>query len=145
MKIRTPASVLSAQDQFGLRLANRLGDSTATLPHDISERLRAARVQAVAQFAASQQRPAVLVQANQGAAILAFGKDDGSLWSRVAGILPILVLLVGLVVMNVVTNENRASELADLDSAILTDDLPPSAYTDPGFAQFLRSRLDNQE
>ena len=145
MKIRTTDSFLTAQDQFGRRLAQRLGESTSTLPHDISERLRAARVQAVSQFSASQRRPAILVQANQGAAILSFGKDDGSLWSRIAGILPILVLLAGLVVMNVVTNENRANELAEIDSAILTDDLPPSAYTDPGFVQFLRAHLDNQE
>jgi hypothetical protein len=26
-----------------------------------------------------------------------------------------------------------------VDAALLTDDLPPSAYADPGFAQFLKS------
>ncbi|MBC7727039.1 MAG: DUF3619 family protein, partial [Microbacteriaceae bacterium] len=38
-----------------------------------------------------------------------------------------------------VQNDHRASEVAEVDAAILTDDLPPSAYADPGFAQFLRS------
>jgi hypothetical protein len=35
-----------------------------------------------------------------------------------------------------------AQDLAEIDSAILADDLPPAAYTDPGFAQFLKNRLD---
>ena len=33
----------------------------------------------------------------------------------------------------------KNDEVAEVDAAILTDDLPPSAYTDPGFAQFLKS------
>ena len=28
---------------------------------------------------------------------------------------------------------------ADIDTAILTDELPPDAYADPGFEEFLRS------
>jgi hypothetical protein len=35
--------------------------------------------------------------------------------------------------------DRRASELAEVDAALLTDDLPPSAYADPGFVQFLKS------
>jgi hypothetical protein len=35
-------------------------------------------------------------------------------------------------------DDNRAEELAAIDSALLTDDLPPAAYTDPGFAQYLK-------
>jgi hypothetical protein len=33
----------------------------------------------------------------------------------------------------------RASEIAAVDAELLTDELPPAAYTDPGFLQFLRS------
>ena len=32
-----------------------------------------------------------------------------------------------------------ASEIAEVDAALLTGDLPPSAYADPGFVQFLKS------
>ena len=48
----------SACDVYARRLAARLDDSTGELPHDISERLRAARVQALAQehgFAMNRQ------------------------------------------------------------------------------------------
>jgi hypothetical protein len=49
------------------------------------------------------------------------------------------VLAAGLVTIHVVQNDRRASEVAEVDEAILTDDLPPSAYADPGFAQYLKS------
>ena len=31
---------------------------------------------------------------------------------------------------------------ADIDAALLTDDLPPGAYADPGFAEFLNSGIE---
>ena len=37
------------QDRFGLKVASRLSQGAAELPHDLSERLRVARLQAVAQ------------------------------------------------------------------------------------------------
>jgi len=37
----------------------------------------------------------------------------------------------------------RISEIADVDTELLTDDLPPAAYTDPGFTQYLRSTIQN--
>ena len=36
------------QERFGLQVAARLSDASEQLPHDISERLRAARMQALA-------------------------------------------------------------------------------------------------
>jgi len=35
--------------------------------------------------------------------------------------------------------ENVTTELTEIDTALLTDDLPPSAYADPGFTQFIKS------
>jgi hypothetical protein len=32
----------------------------------------------------------------------------------------------------------RASEIADVDAELLTSELPTTAYTDPGFAQYLK-------
>ena len=53
-----------------------------------------------------------------------------------------MVLAGGLIVINSVQNDRRASEVAEVDAALLTDDLPPSAYADPGFAQFLKAGRD---
>jgi hypothetical protein len=45
----------------------------------------------------------------------------------------------GLIVITTLQEDNRTDELAEVDAALLTDDLPPAAYTDPGFAQFLKT------
>jgi len=52
-----------------------------------------------------------------------------------------VALVVGLVTIKHLQDERRALELADIDTALLTDDLPPSAYTDPGFMRFLKLPL----
>jgi len=124
------------QDRFGRRVAARLDAGTTELPRDITERLRAARVQAVALRKPSLQ---TAVAVSGGQAALGLG-DEGLGWlGRIASALPLLVLAAGLITIHVVQNERRASEVAEVDAALLTDDLPPSAYADPGFVQFLKS------
>jgi hypothetical protein len=66
--------------------------------------------------------------------------DEGlNLWSRMASALPLLVLLFGLATIHIFQNEHRTNEIAQLDAELLIDDLPPAAYTDPGFLVFLKS------
>lgn len=128
------------QDRFGRRVAARLTAATAELPYEVSERLRAARAQAMGRrkLDAAQTAPAVLA-AGGGTAVLGSGGDGVSWWNRIASALPLLVLAAGLVAIHLVQNDHRANELAEVDAAILIDDLPPAAYADPGFAQFLKS------
>jgi hypothetical protein len=129
-----------AQDGFGRQVAARLTLGTAELPYDISERLRAARTQAMAKrkLVSAQAAPAALANGG-GTATLGFPDEGVSWWNRIASALPLLVLAAGLVTIHVVQNERRASEVAEVDAAILTDDLPPAAYADPGFTQYLKS------
>ena len=47
--------------------------------------------------------------------------------------------MAGLVAINIIQDDDRTSELAEVDAALLTDDLPPDAYADPGFVQFLKT------
>lgn len=135
----TPAPADSrAADLFGRRIAARLDQSAQVLPHDISERLRAARVRAVA-----QRKREVVVAVHQPR--LAVAGMEGqfeqrpSLWNRLASALPVLLLAAGLVAIHTIEADLRASEVADVDAALLIDDLPPAAYADPGFAQFLKT------
>ena len=130
------------QDRFGRRLAARLSAGTAELPYNITERLRAARVQAVAKRKHVNVRSVLLAGASNGAATLSFGEHGPSLWRQIASVLPLIVLAGGLILIHTVQNDRRASEVAEVDAALLTDDLPPSAYADPGFAQFLKSGRD---
>jgi hypothetical protein len=119
--------------QFGRRIADRLASGAENLPHDIGERLRAARVQAVARRKLPVRQPAAVFSSG-GFAML------GSVWwTRLGAVVPLVALVAGLITISVWQEENRFSELAEVDSALLTDDLPPDAYTDPGFAQFIKT------
>ncbi len=125
------------QDILGHRLARRLSDAADQLPHDITERLRVARQQALMQLKPAQ---ALVMQAS-GAAALQGGAQGESLWARWMSLVPLLALAVSLFAVNMIISDERDNELAEIDTALLTDDLPPHAYTDPGFVQFLKMPL----
>ncbi|WP_427912429.1 DUF3619 family protein [Ramlibacter sp. MMS24-I3-19] len=140
MNAATRDLALARQDQFGRRVAARLDAATLELPRDITERLRAARVQALAKRKVAALGEARSVQVSGGQATLGGDEAPGwAWWHRLASALPLVVLLAGLVTIHVVQNDTRAQELAEVDAALLTDDLPPSAYADPGFVQFLKT------
>jgi hypothetical protein len=139
----TMTTTANSQDQFGLRIAAQLNSATLDLPHDISERLRAARTRAVAarlQPQARLQTSSALVHQN-GVGLLNFGEEGLNIWSRLASFLPLIALVAGLALIQNIMDDNRANELAEVDSALLIDDLPPAAYADPGFLQFLKNPL----
>jgi len=130
----TPSQQL--QDRFGRQVAARLAAGAAELPYDVTERLRAARVQAlVRRKPVSRQSSPALATAGG----LTFGNEHIGLWGRVGSALPLIALVAGLVLIHTIENDHRASEVAEVDAALLTDDLPPAAYADPGFVQFLKS------
>jgi hypothetical protein len=126
------------EDRFGGNIAARLSDSAQDLPHDISERLKAARAQALMKRKVVKLETATTVSSSGGAAVLNGDWGFQSLWGRMTLVLPLIALVVGLVTINVLQDDSRTDEIAEVDAELLTDELPPSAYTDPGFAQFLR-------
>ena len=128
------------QDRFGLKTVSYLSAGAADLPYDISERLRAARVQAVAKRKVAKTQTSGSVIGAGGSAALTWGSEDGlSGWARIGSVLPLIALVVGLLVINSIQNDNRAQEVAEVDVALLTDELPPAAFADPGFVQFLKT------
>ncbi len=128
-----------AQDRFGLRVTAHLSDAADDVPYDISERLRAARARALDKRKVADVRTATSVGFSGSSATLTFGNENPGWWDRLAAAIPLLALVLGLFVISAIQNDNRANEIAEIDAAILTDDLPPAAYTDPGFAQFLKT------
>ena len=142
MKTMSVTANLSAQDRYGRQLAAYLDASAQQLPHDISERLRVARQQALGKYREVQVRETASISLGGGVAALGGDEDERGLWPRLVSLIPLLALIAGLVVIQMVGTEQIAEELAELDAAILTDDLPPDAYSDPGFAQFLKARID---
>jgi hypothetical protein len=144
MNTATNAQIEQTADRFARRVTARLSAGNDDLPYDISERLRAARMQALAQrkreaapVRVAQAAPAVV--RNGRTASLGWGSEGGNWWRALVSAVPLAALLVGLVVINASQDEYGTSEVAEVDAALLTDDLPPSAYADPGFAQYLKT------
>ncbi|UCU97710.1 DUF3619 family protein [Acidovorax radicis] len=133
----TPAEV--AAERFARRVTARLSSGTDDLPYDISERLRASRMQALAK----RKVVAPVKRTAPASAVISMGTSAtlgrGSWWNAVVSAVPLLALVVGLVVINIAQDERSASDVAEVDAALLTDDLPPDAYADPGFVQFLKT------
>lgn len=128
--------------RLGYRLASAL--SAQTLSHDVGERLRVAREQALAR--AREVRRAAPAAATARASVLSVSSSGEATlggfvpwWQRAASVLPLIVLVSGLVAIDRFTMREQAISAADIDAQILSDDLPPAAYSDPGFAEFLRS------
>jgi hypothetical protein len=130
------------QDRYGLKTASHLSAGAADLPYDISERLRAARAQAVAVRKIAKVQTAPVAASTSAGSTLTWGSDESfGLWRRIGSVLPLIALVAGLLVINSMQSDSRVRELAEVDSALLTDDLPPDAYADPGFVQFLKATL----
>lgn len=83
--------------------------------------------------------PAGLVSAGP-AAVLGSGPDERfGLWQMLGSVVPVIVLAVGLFLADTMQTELRVRELAEVDSALLADEVPPAAYADPGFIQFMKT------
>jgi len=136
--IAAPTPPGDAVDRAGRRIARHLGDAERGLDRVVTERLRVAR-----QHALDAHRQATRLRwVGQPAAangVWADGDDDDSRWGRRLGVLAIAaLLLLSLWLLEGLAADRRAGELAAMDAAILLDDLPPAAYADPGFGQYLR-------
>jgi hypothetical protein len=147
-----PVDLDARVTRFGLRIAAGLTERNATLPPDVSERLRFAREQALAR--AAQARAASTTVSVTSPAVVQMGSTlalsggprgaggNNGLWSKLVSFLPLLALLAGLLLMQQSRIHEQLVAAAEVDTALLSDNLPPSAFGDPGFTEFLR---DGQE
>jgi hypothetical protein len=126
------------QKRFALRVASRLSEQSRNLPRDLSERLRVSREQAVArarQVRLAQPSTAPVFASVSGSVALG---GPPSAWLRVASLLPLMLLVLGLVLIQHLLDQAEIHAAAEVDAALLADDLPPEAYGDPGFVFFLK-------
>ncbi len=125
-------------DRMSHNLAQLLTRASGEMPYDLSERLRVARQQALA-VRKPDPAPRLQLVAQGSSLALAGPPSEGlGLWSILGSALPLLALVAGLVTVQWLDREQTVSDLAEIDTALLVDDLPPTAYSDPGFMQFLR-------
>jgi hypothetical protein len=117
-----------------------LDASVSRLPYSVTHRLEMARMAALA-----RHRPLARTAAQPALRpMLADGATDpggrGARWWRFGlAALPVLVLAAGLYAIALWNDSEAADEIAEIDSAMLSDDVPLAAYTDRGFGVFLKN------
>jgi len=127
------------ETRFACRVAACLSESAQTVAPDIGERLRFARDKALE--AAGQARQAAaqgVAVTSSGAAIAGFRQSRWWLWF--GSVLPLLALLGGLLLIQDQQARMQVSIAAEVDEALLGDDLPITAYRDAGFSEFLKNQ-----
>lgn len=137
MNLPQPDASLRVLDRLGARMARQLDDQATPLPHDVRERLRVARQQALAAQKESRPAPRLLTQGDGTLGLAGPGFDRMAPWRWLAALIPVLVLLAGLDLLLTQAQDQGISEIAHIDAQMLSDDIPPAAYADPGFIQFM--------
>lgn len=133
--------------RFAYKIKAALNESAEHIPSDISAKLAAARKQALQHKKAEATVLAVapaFALAGMGSLSTPTSSAPNALQRgihtlRRLGLLwPLIVLVVGLMGIAQYQQQKRIEELADIDAAMLVDELPPSAYADHGFNAFLK-------
>ena|SRR5687768_3006516 len=118
--------------QFGHKVRHLLNQGTRLKP-GVTQRLAEARERALA-----RQRPELapaLVWADNLTGRLGWG----SLALRI--LLPLALLVASGAAIYAWQQNQRAAEVEEIDSLLLTDDLPIDAYLDRGFQSWLKKRV----
>lgn len=136
---------MNRQDTLALRFAHKvrqaLNESMQQLPPERLEALAAARK--VALRAQKQEVRVAAIQWNMrpahahGVRQMPAGAPG---WLSRVGLTMALFLIVGASVTSLYQMErsHRIAELAEIDTAVLVDELPISAYSDHGFNAYLK-------
>ena len=137
------AALDSAQVRFAQCVAARLSEGTESLGADISERLRFARESALERARLSRALIAVAPSLGaMGNTSLVLNGWLGGWGLKAASLLPLAVLIAGLLFIQYSQREEQISVAAEIDADLLADDLPPKAYSDAGFVEFLKLPKD---
>jgi Protein of unknown function (DUF3619) len=130
------------QDEFGYRIRQALNEGLERLDYRTSYRLQQARQAALARQASAQPEAAwsPVVQTAGGLAAN-FGMSG---WMGRLGLAaPLLAIAVGYFTIYQYQESRRISELADMDFAVLLDEVPLSTYADKGFGALLSQDSDD--
>ena len=118
------------------KVRHALNEQLDTLPDATTSRLASARAAALARKKADAPRSAL--QASKKSS--GFKLFSGSGWGRIAVAVPLFALVAGLTGIYQHEQKQHIAELAELDAAVLSDELPLTAYLDNGFNAYLASQ-----
>jgi hypothetical protein len=128
--------------EFARQLRRALDENAARIPSATTDRLAAARRAALARKKPEPVQAPAFAPVFVGAGTL--GQLPQPETSRrlprlrkLALAWPVLALVIGLAGIAWWEDHQRTAELADIDAAMLSDDLPLNAYLDHGFNAYL--------
>ena len=137
---RAPAgagrSRAAAEARLGFLIAAHLNAHSEELPAGVAERLKGIRRMVVDRR--SPQRAIALPVRRLATSGGGGGGGEGSWRLRLGLLLAVPTLLYGLYALQHFEQERFVKRIADIDTALLLDDLPPQAYLDPGFRTYLQ-------
>jgi len=134
-----PALREAQQARFGKRVAAHLDDAAAELPPHLGVRLGRARRAALLRLRHERQPAAATAVVVVGGGAAGRGSPGREpLWQRALAWLPVLAMIAGVWTIAEFQYQERARLAAGVDARLLTDVLPPAAYADLGFVEFLR-------
>ena len=122
------------------KLRHALNENLDALPASTTERLAAARA-----LALSRKKADAPAGAGKGRRFFDVGFHlSGAGLGRLGVAIPLLALVFGLGGLYQYDQQQRIAELAELDAAVLADELPLTAYLDHGFNAYLESQQRQQ-
>lgn len=125
---------MNEDTEFGYKARQILNEGIETLDKKVTERLHEAR-----QVALDRQRLPV-----RGLRIAGIGQDvEFAVSPYVRSLIAVVALSVGAMGSYYWNAFEQAREYEEIDSALLADELPPSAYLDRGFHAWLEHASDS--
>lgn len=128
----------TAEIEFAYKVRRALNESAENMAPPTLDRLAQARALALSRKKAAAPS-AVLAIKGILAGNAGFSFDRVPSWLTKFGMaLPLLVLVIGMFAIYEYQQQEQIDELAEIDVAVLADELPPDAYLDNGFSAYLK-------
>ena len=124
---------MNHQDELGRRIARLLDEGAGHLAPEQRERLVEARNLALSRYRTRAAAPAF---APAGARWLSEITERSVFGVRY--LIPVAALVLGLTGVVYMNTGTVSSEIADIDAALLTDELPLNAFLDQGLDSWLK-------
>jgi hypothetical protein len=120
------------EERYASRVRQALNHGLKDIPPASARRLEAARHLALSRQ--RQQVPVLALAGNHGRRHFHFMSDN----RRLRQVLAVLALLFGMWISFYLDSVNYISAIEEVDSALLSDDLPPEAFLDNDFFKWLK-------
>jgi len=123
---------------FAYKVRHALNEQLDDLPASTTDRLAQARKLALARKKPHVEAPlTVRVTKTELASAGGMLSQPFAWLGRMGMMLPLLALVGGLIGIYQYEQQERIADLVEIDAAVLSDELPPSAYLDHGFTAYL--------